>query len=144
MLARDYVIILIIFSVFAGIGALIVTDIASEDTGYDTNISNSNFDSSYNKMEDLTELSSQLSNATTSSSGLGLLGGGIEIIFTATVAVIKLVFDSFSMVNGVFTSMVTSFGIPLSIANIIFPALLSIITVILVFVVISSLTKTKI
>jgi asparagine N-glycosylation enzyme membrane subunit Stt3 len=43
----------------------------------------------------------------------------------------------------VFSGMVQTMGIPAAIANLVFPAILSILTVILVFVVISSLTTTK-
>jgi hypothetical protein len=143
MLARDYVIVLIIFSVIAGIGALIVADMASSDNGYGVaNMSDPTFDSAYNKISNTTSLVGEMGNETTSNEGLGFLGT-TELFFGSTITVVQLMFNSLSMVNGIFSSMVQTFGIPTAIANIIFPALLSILTTILVFVVISSLTKSK-
>jgi len=143
MLARDYVIMIIIFSVFAGIGGLIVYDMADNTNGYGvTNMTDGNFDSAYNKVQYAEGITNQMANSTTSKEGLGLLGG-VELFFGSTVTVIQIVFGSLGTVNSVFGAMITTFGIPSSIANLIFPAILAIITTILVFVVVSSLTKTK-
>jgi len=143
MLARDYVIIIIIFSLFAGIAGLIVYDMADSQNGYNvTNMTDGNFDNSYNKVQYAEGIVNKMENSTTSKEGLGLLGG-VELFFGSTVTVIQIVFGSLDTVNDVFASFMTTFGIPPTIANLVFPALLAIITTILVFVVISSLTKTK-
>jgi hypothetical protein len=143
MLARDYVLILIVFSLFVGLGALVVSDMASPDNGYNVaNMSDPNFDSTYNKLQYTSNLVQDMGNETTSNQGLSFQGT-TELLFGSTTTVIQLVFNSLSMVNTVFSGMVQTMGIPASIANLVFPAILSILTVILVFVVISSLTKTK-
>ena len=52
MLARDYVITIIIFSLFAGVGGLIVYYMADSQNGYNvTNMTDGNFDNSYNKVQ---------------------------------------------------------------------------------------------
>lgn len=145
MLMRDYVIILIIFSAIVGIGALVVADIASEDQGYNIeNMTDSTFDSAYNKAQYTNQLVEEMGNASTSKEGLGLVGGASELLFGSTITIIQLVAGSFNVVSNVFVSMTTSFGIPLGIANLLFGAVLSIIITIIVFVIVSSLTKTKV
>jgi len=143
MLARDWVICIILFSLFAGIGGLIVYDLASADNGYNVvNMTDSSFDAAYNKVQYAETITNQMGNSTTSSQGLGLLGT-TELFFGSTWTVITIVFGSLGMVNNVFSSFTSSFGIPPSLANLVFPAIIAIITTILVFVVVSSLTKSK-
>lgn len=142
-LARDWVITIIIFSLFAGIAGLIVYDLADPVNGYNVaNMTNGNFDAQYNKVAYSESITKQMADASTSKEGLGLLGGA-ELFFGSTVTVIQIVFGSLGTVNNVFGAMISTFGIPPRIANLIFPALLAIITTVLVFVVVSSLTKTK-
>lgn len=143
MLARDWVIVIILFSLFAGIGSLIAYDMADPQSGYNIeNMTNDNFDSAYNKVQYAESITNQMANSTTSKEGLGLLGG-VELFFGSTVTVVQIVFGSLGTVNNVFASMIGTFGIPLPLANLVFPAIIAIITTILVFVVVSSLTKTK-
>lgn len=143
MLVRDYIVVLIIFSAIAGLGALMVSDLTSQANGYNVvNVSDPSFDSAYNKLESTRSLVDTSSNA--SRTGLGkLLGSGADNFFSSTLVVLDLAFGSFTTVNSVFASMSESFGIPSTIANIIFPAILAILTTIIVFVVISSLTRSK-
>jgi hypothetical protein len=83
-----------------------------------------------------------MGNASTSKEGLETIGG-LELLFGSTRTVIQLVAGSFTITRSVFVSFTATFGIPLEIANILFGAIISIIIVIIVFVIISSLTKTK-
>jgi hypothetical protein len=143
LLAREWIIGLIIFSVICGIFGLVVSDMASSDNGYNVaNMSDSNFDAAYNQVSNTSGIAGQMGNATVSKEGLSTFGS-VELFFGSTISVIQLTFGSLSMVNNVFTNIFHSFGIPSVLANIIFPAIISIITVILVFIVVSSLTKTK-
>ena len=143
MLARDWVIAIILFSLFAGVGSLIVYDITGVENGYNVeNITDGNFDSAYNKVQYAEGITNQMANASTSKEGLGLLGS-VELMFGSTITVIQIVFGSLATVNDVFSSFIGTFGIPPQLANLVFPAIIAIITTILVFVVVSSLTKTK-
>jgi hypothetical protein len=143
LLMRDYVIILVFFSLFVGISGLIVSDLSGVSEGYNiSNLSEDSFDDTYNKMDYVNDLSSKLGNSTTSKEGLTILGT-IDMVFGSTLTVIQLVGNSFSVVRDIFTNMVSLFGIPVEIGNILFGAILSIIIIIIAFVIISSLTKTK-
>jgi hypothetical protein len=143
LLMRNYLIILVLFSVFTGVGALIVADIASVDNGYGvTNMTDSDFDSAYNQASYTNNLVEQAGNVSSSNEGLSTIGS-TELLFGSTKTVIQLVFGSFSIIRNVFSSMLTDFGMPPQIANLAFGAIISILIIIIVFVVISSLTKTK-
>ena len=144
MLLRDWVIMIIIFSLFVGIAGLIVYDMADADQGYDVqNMTDGNFDSQYNQVEYTSQITNQMANASTSKEGLGLVGTA-EMFFGSTWTVIQIVFGSLSIVNGVFSGFAVSFGIPPQISNLIFPGIIAIITTIIIFVVVSSLTKSKV
>jgi hypothetical protein len=144
MLARDYLIMLVIFSLFTGIAALIVADLSSEGSGYNvTGIVDEDFEDTYNRINELEGTIGQMGNATKSKEGLGILGGVAEGFFGATISVIELTFSSFSIVRETLVAMMYSFGIPPIIANLAFSAIMMILTIIIVFVVVSSLTKTK-
>ncbi len=143
MLMRDYVIMIILFSVVVGIGALIVSDISSVKEGYNvSDMSDPSFNSTYNQAQYTQGLAEQMGSAATSKEGLGLKGT-IDLIFGSTVTVIQLVAGSFGIVQNTFAQMTLSLGIPLEIGNLLFGAAFSIIIVIIVFVIISSLSKTK-
>jgi len=143
MLARDWVIVIILFSLFSGIGGLIVYDMADSNNGYNVqNMTDGNFDSAYNNVQYAEDITNQMANSTTSKEGLGLLGS-VDLFFGSTVTVIQIVFGSLGTLNNVLGSMIGTFGIPIGIANLVFPAIIAIVTTILVFVVVSSLTKTK-
>jgi vacuolar-type H+-ATPase subunit I/STV1 len=143
MLMRDYVIMLVLFGVIAGIGGLIVSDMSSPEYGYNiTNMSDPSFDSAYNRATETQQLAEQMGNASTSKEGLETIGG-LELLFGSTRTVIQLVAGSFNMIRETSASMAMSFGIPLEIANLLFGAIISILIIIIVFVIVSSLTKTK-
>jgi hypothetical protein len=142
LLARDYVIMLILFFLIAGIGALLVSDISSNGEGYNVNnMSNPSFDANYNKLSETAGDMARAGNQTRT--GLGKLLGNVDVFFSSTSTVLDIVFGSFTMVNAIFSNFAQDFGMPPQIANLIFPALLAIITTIIVFVAISSLTKSK-
>jgi hypothetical protein len=83
-----------------------------------------------------------MGNESLSDEGLST-AGGVELLYGSTKAVIQLVAGSFLVVRNVLSSMTLSLGIPLEVGNILFGAVISILIIIIVFVVISSLTKTK-
>lgn len=133
---------LIVFSMVVGIGSLIVIDISSTANGYNVpNISDDSFDDTYNKLQETKSLVDTSGNETRK--GLGKLLGNDNTFFGSTLVVLDLTFGSFSMVNSVFASFITYFGVPAEIANLFFPAILAIITTIIIFVAISSLTRSK-
>ena len=140
---RDYVIMIILFSVVAGLGALVVSDVASSEHGYNiSNMTDISFNSAYNQVEYTSGIAETMGNESLSDEGLST-AGGVELLYGSTKAVIQLVAGSFLVVRNVLSSMTLSLGIPLEVGNILFGAVISILIIIIVFVVISSLTKTK-
>ena len=145
MLAREWVIVLLVFSLFAGIGALIVSDMADETNGYNRpSIVDSNFDSSYNKLSTLSPQIDAVGNSTSSKAGLSFTGTSDGGFLGSTFAVISLVFSSPAMVKNVFVDLGTTLGLPPVISNLLFVALLGIIVSLLIFIIVSSLTKSRI
>ena len=56
MLARDFIIILALFGAITGIGALIVVDMASSESGYNvTNMTDETFQSNYDTLTDISD-----------------------------------------------------------------------------------------
>lgn len=143
MLMRDYLILILLFGAVAGLGGLIVSDMSDPINGYGVNMTDPSFDGAYNQATYAQGLAEQMGNETGSSEGMDTLGG-TELLFGSTKAVFQLVLGSFNMVRTTFVSMTSTFGIPLSIANILFGVVLSAIIITIVFVIISSLTKTKV
>ncbi len=141
MLARDWVIVLILFGVITGIGALIVIDFANPETGYNvTNMTDENFQSRYDTLTDTTTDIYQMQNATASGEGISVIST-YTTVFKATFNIISIIFGSFGIANTAMMNFAEDFGVPSVIANIIFPAILVILIAVIVFVVISSVSK---
>jgi len=141
MLARDFIIILVLFGAITGVAALIVSDMADSETGYNvTNMTDENFQSRYDTLSETTEDIELMQNATASGEGISVLST-FTTVFKATFNVISIVFGSFSIVNGVMVNFAEDFGVPSVVANIIFPAIFAIIMTIIIFVIISSVSK---
>lgn len=141
MLARDWVIVLVLFGAITGIGALIVVDMASSETGYNvTNMTDENFQSRYDTLSNTTTDIYLMQNATSSGEGISVLST-YTTVFKATFNIISIVFGSFSMAQTTMSNFAEDFGVPSVIANIIFPAILVIAIAIIIFVIISSVSK---
>lgn len=137
-LARDWIMALLLFSGIIALGVLMVTDLASE---YDnTDIVDQSIVDNYGNLTQSTDIVSSAFSATNEKQGLSFLGT-FDILFSSAFTVISLVFNSISIIGGVMSQFVQDFGVPTAVANIIFPMFLSIITVILIFVVISTTTR---
>jgi len=141
MLARDWIIVLVLFGAVAGMGALIVIDIADSETGYNvTNMTDENFQERYDTLTDTTTDIYLMQNATSSEEGISVFST-FTTVFKATFNVISIIFGSFSVANTVMINFADDFGVPSVIANVIFPSILVIIIAIIVFVVISSVSQ---
>lgn len=141
MLARDWIIVLILFGVITGIGALIVVDIASSETGYNvTDMADEEFQSRYDTLSKTTSDIYKMQNATASGEGISVIST-FTTVFKATFNVISIVFGSFGVANVAMVNFADDFGVPSVIANVIFPAILVLIICVIVFVIISSVSK---
>jgi len=141
MLARDWIIVLILFGLISGVGYLVVEDIASSDKGY--NVANMTDESYQSRYDTLTESSSkiyQMQNATTSEQGMSVVST-YTTMFRSTFSIIGLVFGSFSMATTAMNNFAQDIGLDSALANLLFGAVLVIVICIIVFVVISSISR---
>lgn len=138
ILARDWIIAAILFSGIIGLFVLGLQDMAS-DYG-NTNVTNPEFSESFDKFDDNTELVQSMWNQSTGEGGLTTIGT-FDILFKATFGVISLVFNSVTLVGGQMFSFVEFFGVPSEVGFLFFTILLSILTVVIIFIVISSVSR---
>ena len=134
--ARDFIIAMLIFS---GVLALFVVMIGSVANDYDnTDIIDLDFSDKFDKFSENVDTSGEMWAASTGEGGLSLVGTA-DLLFFSTFKVISLVFDS---VNIAWTQMVEFgefFGIPSVISNIFVGLIFTILTVMIVFIIISSI-----
>ena len=143
MLARDWVIVLILFGAVLSLAYLSVADIASSESGYGVeNMTDSGFQERYDTFTRTSQDIYLAQNATASGEGLSTTST-FTTTFKATFSVISIVFGSFSLANDAMGNFATDFGVPSAVANIIFPALLAILIAVIIFVVISSVSQGK-
>lgn len=137
-LARDWVVAAILFS---GLIALFVMATSSMVDNYGTeNVTSSEFSNKFNKFENNTEIASGMWNQSTGEGGLSTVGS-FDVLFKATFGVISLVFSSVTLVGSQMFGFTEFFGVPSEVGFLFFTILSSILTVIIVFIVISSVSR---
>jgi hypothetical protein len=133
-LPRDFVISLVIFS---GLMGLFVLMIASQATDYgNTDIIDSSVQDDFANLSQATDIGSSAFEAASKKGGLSFTGS-FDILFDSAFTVISLVFGSIGIVSTQMTKFATLIGIPSVVANIIFPLMISVLTIIIVFSIIS-------
>lgn len=138
-LVRDYVIATVLFAAIIGLFSITVVSIANNYGRND--IVNSGFNAKYNKLVELTSSKNKMFNAVRSGQGL-TLQGTFDIAFGATFTVIQLVFDSVIMYEQVAANFISDFTfIDSGVLIILFNVGFIIITTILVFVWLSSISR---
>lgn len=137
-LPRDWLISLILFSAIVGLAAL---GFAAHAQDYDnSDIIDDNINSKYNHLANSTTLVSDALEAASESGGLSLIGT-FNVLFASAFSVISLIFASLAIPPTIIANFVSDFGVPTEIAQIAVPAMLSIITIIIVMAVISTTTR---
>jgi len=134
--ARDFIIAMLVFS---GVLAMFVVMIGSIANDYDnTDIISPDFSDKFDKFSENVDTGGEMWAASTGEGGLSLVGTA-DLLFFSTFKVISLVFDS---VNIAWTQMAEFgefFGIPSVISNIFVGLIFTILTVMIVFIIISSI-----
>jgi len=144
MLARDWIIILILFGLTTGVGFMIVADIASVESGYGVeNMTDESYRERYDTLTDTTEDIYLMQNATSSEEGLSVVST-YTTMFKSTFSVIGLVFGSFDVARLTMNNLAQDIGMDSNLANLFFGAILTIIISIIIFVILSSITKGRI
>lgn len=138
-LARDWIIATILFSGFIVLFVLAVGSLADEYGVADVVVSEE-FSDTFDNFEDTTQNAQEMFEAASSKEGLSL-EGTFEVLFSSTFTVISLVFTSVTSVAGQVFGFVEYFGIPSSVGATIGIILLSILSVIIVFIIVSSVSR---
>jgi len=123
--------------IFSGVLALFILSVGSLANEYEnTNVVNEEFAEKFDKFEEDTLRSEEMWNATTGEGGLSLVGS-VEILFFSTFRVIQLVFSSVVEAGSQMFHLGEYFGIPSVVSNIFFILLFSVLTVIIIFRILS-------
>ena len=138
--ARDFIIAMLIFS---GVIALYVVMVGSIANDYDNpNVIDPEFSAQFDQFSEDTERAGEMWNATTSEGGLSLVGTA-DLLFFSTFRVISLVFSSVVAAGQQLASFGSFFGIPTEITAIFMVLVFSILTVSIIFIIISSVRSGK-
>lgn len=140
-LLRSWVVAFITFVALVSLCYFMVYGMA---TKYDkTAIIDSEFNSTFNKFANLSEDVEEMKNATVGKGGLRILEQ-IGVIWGATTSVIEIVFESLTLPGAMMEKASDYAGAPSTIGNILFILPLLLITTLVVFVVISAVSRTKV
>ncbi len=140
-LTRDFVIAGIFLM---GIIAIMILMVQGVAINYDRQeMIDENFASNYDKLSNVTGSVETILNTTRSGSGLSFRGA-FDVTFGAAFTAIQLVFSTLGLMQNVFINFAADFGIPTAIGNIMFIVGFSIITVTLIYVWLSSISRGKI
>ncbi len=140
-LTRDFVISGIFLMGVIAIMVLMVQGIATNYNRGD--LIDEDFSSNYDQLSNVTDNVGTILNTTRSGSGLSFKGA-FDVTFGAAFTAIQLVFSTLGLMQNVFINFAADFGIPTAIGNIIFIVAFSAITVTLIFVWLSSISRGKI
>jgi len=143
MLARDYFVCLVLFGMLTGMGALMVVSMADSKTGYDIeNMTNDAYQERYDTLTNASAGIYKMSNETASKGGMSVLST-YTTMFSATFTVISIVLSSFGIVEDAGAYLMTDAGVPSVLGNLVMGGIMAIIVGILVFVIISSISRGK-
>jgi len=143
MLARDWIVILVLFGLVVGVGGLVVNDISSSEKGYDVpNMTDESYSNNYDTLTNATEKIYKMGNATASSEGQSTISV-FTTFFTATFSVISIVFESFGLAGSTLTIFLTDIGMPSGLANLLVGGVVAIILAMLVFIIISAISRSR-
>lgn len=139
-LARHWIVAFVVFVSIVSLFYVSLTGIADE---YDnTKIVQSNFNSTYNRFSDLSNTVSDMLNKTSRDEGLSFLGA-FDVAFTATFTVIQLIYDTITLPGAMLKQFMSDLGVPSIVSNIAFALPLVILTVIIVLIVMSAVSRGK-
>jgi len=140
-LTRNFVIAGLLFS---GVIALYVLAIAGIQQEYDTDIlTNPDFADNYNKLTEQTEKIETAREASAAGEGLSFIGT-FDVAFQSTFTVIQMVFQTLDLFGGITANFAEDFGLDPTITRITFLVALAILTTLIVFTWISSISRGRI
>ena len=137
-LARDWIIGTILFS---GIIALFVLAAGGMVDEYGTpNVTSPAFEQTFDRLSNHTHIAGKMWNATSSEEGLSTVGT-FTLLFSSTFEVIRLVFNSVGLAGKSMFGFTEYFGVDSTVAFTVFTIAFACLSVVIVFIVISSLSR---
>lgn len=137
-LPRDWVISLVLFS---GLMSLLILMVASQSFDYgNPGIVDENIQSNFGNLSEATSIGSNAFDAASEKGGLSFTGS-FDVLFDSAFTIISLVFGSIGIVAQQLSDFGEYAGVPTVVAQILFPLLISIATIILVFAIISTTSR---
>lgn len=141
VLTRDFVIAGLLFS---GMIALLVLAILGISDEYDsTLLVNQEFSDNYDKLTELTKGIETARSAAADTGGLSFIGT-FDVAFQSTFTVIQMVFNTLNLFGTMSNSFAEDFGLDTTVMAVAFIIALSVMTAIIVFIWISSISRGKI
>jgi len=134
--ARDFIIAMLIFSGVLAIYVLMVGSVAN-DYG-NTDVINVGFSEKFDKFSNDTSRAGEMWESATSEGGLSLVGTA-DLLFFSTFRVISLVFTSVVSAGEQLAGFGEFFGIPSEVSLIFMTLIFTILTVMIIFIIISSI-----
>ncbi len=140
-LTRNFLIAGILFS---GMVALFVLAVAGISDQYDTSIlTNEEFSENYDKLVQQTERIETARDAASAGDGLSFIGT-FDVAFQSTFTVIQMVFQTLDLFGSITGSFAEDFGIDPTVTKIVFLVALAILTILIVWNWISSISRGRI
>ena len=140
-LTRDFVIAGVLFS---GILALFVLSIAGISDEYDnTLLINQDFADNYDRLTEQTDKIETARETSSAGSGLSFLGT-FDVAFQSTFTIFQMIFQSLDLFGDMSDSFSEDFGMDPSVVGIVFIIALSILTTLIVWNIISSISRGRI
>lgn len=141
MLARDIIFIVIIFGLVAGLGFLVVGDVADPYEGYNVSgMVDEGLERNYDTLTNITQDVYEMQNETSSEGGMSVIST-YTTMFSSTFTVIGIVFRSVGIFRKTMVSFAVDFGIPAVVVNLLMGSVLVIIITVIIFVVVSSISR---
>jgi len=141
VLTRDLVIGAVLFSAVVAFCVLAIGGISDE---YDSNLLvNEEFSENYDKLSDFTDGIETTRSAAADTGGLSFIGT-FDVAFQSTFTVIQMVFSTLDLFGGMSDNFADDFGLDSGVVALAFIVALAILTAIIVFIWISSISRGKI
>lgn len=139
-LARHWIVAFTVCIAVISLSYFMVQGLATEYDNLD--VIDENFQSTYNRYSDLEGDVHSMFEEASSEEGLSVVGT-FTVLFSATFTIIQLIFSSLLLPGTMLRQFALDVGAPSAIANIIFTLPLVIVTVIIILVIISSISRGK-
>lgn len=137
---KEYIFGLILFSAMIGLFYLAVGDMATNYNRGD--LVDSSFSANYDKLTENEQLGEDMLNASSSSTGLNIIGTA-EILISSTFSIISLIFGSLGTFSAQIGHIGNDIGVPTEVQKILGGVFLTLITISIVLIIVNAVNKTE-